>query len=108
MIEFTRKIFEITMRHIFVNNMSQVDDHVISYCEFYKNLFSSYKTHSSSIQKQIHIDIGFSGQESKTSDQTEFYKGMNGETCYIGIKDRFSRYLDGDTFVSKSVPLVWL
>ena len=25
----TRKIFEITMSHIFVNNMSQVDDHVI-------------------------------------------------------------------------------
>ena len=29
----TRKIFEITMRHIFVNNMSQVNEHDISYCE---------------------------------------------------------------------------
>ena len=49
----TRKIFEITMRHTFVNNMSQVDEHVIPYCESYKNLFSSCKTHTVSIQKQI-------------------------------------------------------
>ena len=49
----TRKIFEITMRHIFVNNMSQVDEHVIPNSESYKNLFCSYKTHTLSIQKQI-------------------------------------------------------
>ena len=58
--------------------------------------------------QQIHINIGFSGQDSKSSDCAEFYKGMNGETCYVGICDRFSQYIDGETFVTKSVPLVWL
>ena len=63
----TRKIFEITMSHIFVNNMSQVDDHVISYCEFYQNHFFSYKTHTSSIQKQIRSFISLEVSEMSIS-----------------------------------------
>ena len=67
----TRKIFEITMRHIFVNNMSQVDEHVIPYCDSYKNLFSSYKTHTVSIQKQIRSLISLEVSEMSITTHVE-------------------------------------
>ena len=40
---------------------------IMFYCEFYKNLFSSYKTHTVSIQKQIRSFISLEVSEMSIS-----------------------------------------
>ena len=67
------------------------------------------KTHSAKpiiCFQNIHIGIGFLGQKSK-NDRSDFYKDINGETCFLGMWDYFSRYLNWETFVSKSSQVIW-
>ena len=39
------------------------------------------------------VDVGYSGQTSKDNNQSHEYLGLHGETCWILIKDHFTRYL---------------
>ena len=56
----------------------------------------------------LSIDFSFSGTKSKDTNRTQDYEGINGETSWILISDHFTRFLTGDTRLSKASPITWL
>jgi hypothetical protein len=56
----------------------------------------------------LSIDFAFTGQASKDSARSAFYKGFNGEMSFIVIKDHFTDELDGTVRISKGAPVNWL
>jgi hypothetical protein len=56
----------------------------------------------------LSIDFAFTGQASKDKSRAAAYKGFNGETCFVLIKDHFSGTLDGTVRIAKGAPVNWL
>ena len=59
--------------------------------------------------QHAHIDFGFIGQTSKNQSKSQkLHRGLKGETCCVVIKDRHTDTVDGECFVTKSLPIAWL
>ena len=56
----------------------------------------------------LSIDFAFTGQASKDKSRATAYKGFNGETSFIVLKDHFTGTLDGTVRISKGAPVNWL
>lgn len=56
----------------------------------------------------LSIDFAFTGQASKDKSRAAAYKGFNGETSFVLVKDHYTGTLDGTTRISKGAPVNWL
>jgi hypothetical protein len=56
----------------------------------------------------ISIDFGFVVQSSKGSERVRCLSGLDGETCYVLLRDHFSNTLFGTALRSKAPPIEWL
>jgi hypothetical protein len=56
----------------------------------------------------ISIDFGFVVQSSKDSERVRRLSGLHGETCYVLLRDHFSKTLYGAALRSKAPPIEWL
>jgi hypothetical protein len=63
---------------------------------------------TSSPWQGLSIDFAFTGQASKDKSRATAYKGFNGETSFIVLKDHFSGTLHGSVRISKGAPVNWL
>jgi hypothetical protein len=56
----------------------------------------------------LSIDFAFTGQASKDKSRAAACKGINGEMCFVVIKDHHTGTLDGTVCISKGAPVNWL
>ena len=60
---------------------------------------------ATSLWQGLSIDFAFTGQASKDKARATAYKGFNGDTSFIVLKDHFTGTLDGTVRIPKGAPV---